>query len=126
MGAHSWYKHLPVREYVPFVFFLNPVVAMNYDAENKKFIRRVRGDGTEFHYTWMPSDEYRERFGCLDYFDGEPLAVSSVDDRTLPIPENLKETATAYVNAMLHSRSDNYGMLDASYKELKVTSLLLP
>ena len=50
---------------MPFVFFLNPVVAMNYDANDKKFLSRVRGDGTEFHYTWMPTTDYRDKYACL-------------------------------------------------------------
>jgi hypothetical protein len=28
-GAHSWYKHLPIRRKVPFVFFLDPGAGMN-------------------------------------------------------------------------------------------------
>jgi hypothetical protein len=68
--AHSWYKHLPLMPPgVPFHFFLNPV--SGYDT-----VRRPDGgvgyeERTEttlrFHYTWMTTRQYRERFGHLDY-----------------------------------------------------------
>lgn len=82
--AHSWYKHLPLMPPgKPFHFFLNPVSGCDT-------VRRPEGgvgyeERTEttprFHYTWMTTRQYRERFGHLDYAAdaGMSFLVSSSD-----------------------------------------------
>jgi hypothetical protein len=75
--AHSWYKHLPLLEGRPFVVFLAP------DAGIGRLVARIDGaayqlvtppEGPVFteahprlHYSWRTTEEYRRRFGYLDY-----------------------------------------------------------
>lgn len=73
-GAHSWYKHLPqLAPGSPFIFFLNPDAGkqcIGTQTGETAFVDRVEGDGSEFHYTWMPTATYREKFGDWDYHSG--------------------------------------------------------
>jgi hypothetical protein len=75
--AHSWYKHLPLLTGGQFVVFLAP------DSGVGRLVARLEGagyqlvtppDGPVFteanprlHYSWKTSEEYRRRFGHLDY-----------------------------------------------------------
>jgi hypothetical protein len=75
--AHSWYKHLPLLTGGQFVVFLSP------DSGIGRLVARLEGGGytlvtpaegpffTEanprLHYSWKTSEEYRRRFGHLDY-----------------------------------------------------------
>ncbi len=75
--AHSWYKHLPLLTGGQFVVFLSP------DSGIGRLVARLEGTGyrletppegpvfTEanprLHYSWKTSEEYRRRFGYLDY-----------------------------------------------------------
>jgi hypothetical protein len=75
--AHSWYKHLPLLTGGQFVVFLAP------DSGIGRLVARLEGTGyrlevpqegpvfTEadprLHYSWKTSEEYRRRFGYLDY-----------------------------------------------------------
>src|SRR5690242_4219022 len=54
--AHSWYKHLPLREGGEFAFFLARDAGEGYPPESPRL-----------HHTWGTSEEYRRRFGFLDY-----------------------------------------------------------
>jgi hypothetical protein len=61
--AHSWYKHIPLLEGAQFVFFFSQEAGKGYSKEQPRL-----------HYTWKTTEEYRQRFGYLDYmyrFDGE-------------------------------------------------------
>jgi hypothetical protein len=75
--AHSWYKHLPLLTGGRFVVFLAP------DSGIGRLVARIEGsalhletppEGPVFteanprlHYSWKTSDEYRRRFGFLEY-----------------------------------------------------------
>jgi hypothetical protein len=75
--AHSWYKHLPLVTGGQFVVFLAP------DSGIGRLVARLEGtvyhlvtppEGPVFtdanprlHYSWTTSEEYRRRFGYLDY-----------------------------------------------------------
>lgn len=66
-SAHSWYKHLPlIPPGSPFCFFLDPnsgcdlVVARGKTRYRK---RLKRG----FHYSDLPTKDYRTNFGYLEY-----------------------------------------------------------
>ena len=67
--AHSYYKHLDVSRTAPFSFKLSQVAGMRRTPDDD-FVDYVRGDGTEFHYTWTETKTYREQFGMLEYDDG--------------------------------------------------------
>jgi hypothetical protein len=75
--AHSWYKHLPLLTGGQFVVFLAP------DSGIGRLVARLDGSGYQLvtppegpvftedhprlHYSWKTSEEYRRRFGYLDY-----------------------------------------------------------
>jgi hypothetical protein len=75
--AHSWYKHLPLLTGGQFVVFLAP------DAGVGRLVARLEGTGYQIvtppegpvfteanprlHYSWRTTEEYRRRFGYLDY-----------------------------------------------------------
>jgi hypothetical protein len=69
-GAHSWYKHLPVLSPgQPFCFFVDPHSGMDrviQDEGGVAYLPRT-DESFQFHYTWMKTDDYRARFGCLEY-----------------------------------------------------------
>jgi|CXWL01.1.fsa_nt_gi hypothetical protein len=122
--AHSWYKHLPLlMPGVPLYFFLDPTAGMQ---------RIVRSDGsltvserveTGLHYSWIPTVEYRSRFGYLAFSKTAGSSVSLVgssgetfissDDGALiydsdgghlcRLPHEVLEAGTACVSGVIHS-----------------------
>ena len=65
--AHSWYKHLPF--YPPgksLQFFLDPAAGMDLFF-NASGVDAAPRDVTGFHYSSIPTRDYRERFGCLAF-----------------------------------------------------------
>jgi hypothetical protein len=54
--AHSWYKHLPLLSGGQFLVFLSEDAGSGYDENRPRL-----------HYSWKTTDEYRQRFGYLDY-----------------------------------------------------------
>ena len=67
--AHSWYKHLPIRPKVPFVFYLDPGAGMNrlHARTGEVSLIEVTDASTRFHYTWQTTVDYRRRFGHWNY-----------------------------------------------------------
>ncbi len=75
--AHSWYKHLPLLTGGQFVVFLAPdsgigQLAARFDGSVFQLETPPEGpvfteDRPRLHYSWKTSDEYRRRFGFLDY-----------------------------------------------------------
>jgi len=65
--AHSWYKHLPlIPPGTPFYFFLDPNAGCDLvvkSGRTRYCDRKEQG----FHYSDIPTAEYRQRFGCLQY-----------------------------------------------------------
>src|SRR5438552_195223 len=54
--SHSWYKHLSLLKGGYFVIFLAEDAGAGYTRERARL-----------HYTWKTTEEYRQRFGYLDY-----------------------------------------------------------
>jgi hypothetical protein len=54
--AHSWYKHIPLFSGLKFIFFLSKEAGCGYGDEHPRL-----------HYAWKTTQEYRDRFGYLDY-----------------------------------------------------------
>lgn len=54
--AHSWYKHIPLFDGAEFIFFLSEFAGGEFSEDNPRL-----------HYSWTTRDEYRQRFGYLDY-----------------------------------------------------------
>ena len=75
--AHSWYKHLPLLTGGQFVVFLSPDsgigrLVARFEGASYRLEMPPEGPGfTEtnprLHYSWKTSEEYRRRFGYLDY-----------------------------------------------------------
>jgi hypothetical protein len=55
LGAHSWYKHLSIVNRAQFVLFLAPDAGGGFESTER------------LHYSWKTTDEYRRRFGLLDF-----------------------------------------------------------
>jgi hypothetical protein len=71
--AHSWYKHLRRDAGTLFVFVLDPHVMM-LTSGNGRFRKAKAGDNALFHYSSMPTDKYRERYGFWTFFNGGQLS----------------------------------------------------
>lgn len=117
-NAHSYYKHLNISRSACFSFHLSQVAGMRRTADG--FIAYVRGDGTEFHYTWTPTAEYRKAFGQLVYEDGGPRHPTSLP-QPLPShtlhsasgeavwqPQYVVEAGAAMCSAAVHDTSQDY------------------
>ena len=125
-GAHSWYKHLPLwPPGVPFRFFLDPSAGMQRvvtaDGSMDVIDRDVRG----FHYSWLPTRDYRRRFGFLAFACSAGTAVSMVTQgvgqlvpsdkdatifdqeklRLAAVPPEVLRHGTAYASSLIHNSS---------------------
>ncbi len=124
-GAHSWYKHLPMYPPgKPFQFFLDPASGMDLNFHGGRVEatpRLVNG----FHYSWIPTPQYRERFGHLAFSrrggttvyrqapDGTATAVGDdvpslydVETQSLRrIPPEVLEAGRAWVSGLVHAVS---------------------
>jgi hypothetical protein len=121
-NAHSWYKHLPIRPKVPFVFYLDPGAGMRLvrTGTGETALVEVWDERTRFHYTWQKTADYRRRFGHWAYhaaygtsflYAGEGGVVDSAGAglRVLTesgdwaaVPPALAGKGTALVNAFVH------------------------
>ncbi len=124
-AAHSWYKHLPANlPGQPFYFFLDKYAGCD---------RRLQLNGTAvlaerreqgFHYSDIPTAEYRSRFGYLAYncssgtsvFVAEwPLvysrdkfpAVPGDDGKMYDLPKEILEVGETQLTAIIHPNSSS-------------------
>ena len=121
-NSHSWYKHLPA--FLPgadFYFYLDKAAGCDWltlpDGSHAIAERRKRG----FHYSAIPTAEYRARFGFLSYscaggtavfLSGEPLAfprdkiVAVPDENAKPraLPQPIQEAGRAVLTGIIHPR----------------------
>ncbi len=118
--AHSWYKHLPAfLPGAPFYFYLDRSAGCNWvplpDGSYVITERKKQG----FHYSDIPTAEYRTRFGYLDYSCAEGTAVFAVggplalprdkavalpgeDARPCYLPEPILEAGRVELTAVIH------------------------
>ena len=68
-GAKSWYKHLPlVLPGESMYFFIDACAGLDRILlADGRVTFLQRSESLRFHYTWMPTSEYRERFGGLSF-----------------------------------------------------------
>ena len=129
-SAHSWYKHLPLQPPgVAFHFYLDPNAGMDQlvHASGEVTVRTRTPDTESFHYGWMTTADYRERFGCLafscaagssvfgtDLVGEETVLVDSntlhpvlqVDrDSTMRPPKQILDAGTCSLTALVHPRA---------------------
>lgn len=81
-SAHSWYKHLPLQPPgVEFHFYIDPNAGMDHlvHASGEVTARARTPDTESFHYSWMTTADYRERFGCLAFSCAAGSSVFGTD-----------------------------------------------
>ena len=76
-GAHSWYKHLRLLPAsTPLQFFLDPAAGMQLTQDAAGSVTVALLDKQGFHYSWLPTADYRERFGYLAFSTSSGTSVS--------------------------------------------------
>jgi hypothetical protein len=87
--AHSWYKHLP--HYLPgepFYFFLDKFSAWDLVALEDGSYEIAEREQQGFHYSAIPTSEYRTRFGFLNYACAAGTAVFPLNHEAMVIPRD--------------------------------------
>ncbi len=123
--AHSWYKHLPFYPPGrPLQFFLDPAAGMDLFF-NASGVDAAPRDVTGFHYSAIPTRDYRERFGCLAFSrssgttvfrmaeDGTALApgddtpaIYDASSRSLrTLPAEVVQAGIASISGLVHKGS---------------------
>jgi hypothetical protein len=121
-NAHSWYKKLPlVTEGVPFCFYIDPFAGFDYSPSGRNRFKAIRREEEGFHYSWLATDDYVQRFGSLQYsssyrsqigvlgigdnhvFQGisRPMFIGD-DGRWLAVPIEIVNAGTAMVTGVMH------------------------
>lgn len=76
-GAHSWYKHLRLLPAgTPIQIFLDPAAGMQRTQSADGSMAVAPRDEQGFHYSWLPTAAYRERFGYLAFSKSSGTSVS--------------------------------------------------
>jgi len=138
--AHSWYKHLPLcLPGVKFHFFIDPSAgcerSVTFTGKVNVTPRAKRG----FHYSWIPTDEYRRNFGYLAYscragtkfFNAKwNLVIGSSDDvatistcegQRCALPPEITQAGSVRLTAVIHNWSAacaHWGFLGAYADDL--------
>ncbi len=132
--AHSWYKHLPLNPPGrPLQFFVDPHAGLQrvLCAEGRldHFEREKQG----FHYSWIPTREYRKNFGHLAYsrssgmmvglpdIDGDieigsdeaPIVGDPETGHLGLVPEAILKLGQQHVTGMIHSCAFDHHFLGA-------------
>jgi hypothetical protein len=122
-AAHSWYKHLPANlPGQPFYFFLDKYAGCDRSLQSNG--TAVLADRSEqgFHYSDIPTAEYRSRFGYLAFCCGSgtvafvtkwPLVYSRDKVATVPgddgkmygLPKEILEMGETQLTAIIHPSS---------------------
>lgn len=121
-AAHSWYKHLPLCLPGKMIYlFVNPTAGCTQVMGSSGQVSfREKGDESKFHYNEMATEDYRRRFGSLDFSlqAGSSFALNkgselAVLDTTFPmvadrkgrlrkIPGEIAEAGSAEVTGVIH------------------------
>ena len=121
--AHSWYKRLPyLPPGAPFQFFLDPGAGMKLTVRPQGSVDARPHAKCGFHYSGLPTAEYRDQFGYLAYswiadtsfaqrFGDGPRRIRSdtapfvydVSTQSLcPLPAPVLEAGRAFVSGVAH------------------------
>ena len=130
--AHSWYKHIPFwPPGVTFHFFVDPSAGFERRVTIFGKVKSTPRAKQGFHYSWIPTAEYRERFGYLAFCYGAgPKAsdirlgysVRSADDsaaipvngRLYKLPSEIIEAGSVQLSSVIHGLSAFYSHWDES------------
>lgn len=119
---HSWYKHLPLTPPgAEFFVFLDPGAGMliHRDAAGRATLRNVDAGDQLFHYSMLPTAQYKERFGLLNarneqapgfelhagdgtsdaYVSGPGILVDGV---LRALPQEIREAGRVELTALIH------------------------
>jgi len=119
--AHSWYKHLPAfLPGAPFYFYIDRPAGCNWvrPQDGSYVVAERQKEG--FHYSDIPTAEYRTRFGYLSYscasgtavFAGggaltlprdKVVAIPGEDARPSYLPEAVLNTGRLGLTAVIHA-----------------------
>ena len=124
--AHSWYKHLPPNlPGQPFHFFIDKYAGCDRLLQKDGTAVLVERPERGFHYSALPTTEYRSRFGHLAFSCSSgtsvfvtdwPLvhsrdkvaAVPGDDGKIYAIPKEILEVGEAHLTAIIHPGSSCY------------------
>lgn len=85
--AHSWYKHIPLcPPGTPFTFFLDPFAGCDRVVSPVGTLHFAQREKTGFHYSEIPTREYRERYGYLAFSCAERTKVFLVGPAGALVP----------------------------------------
>jgi hypothetical protein len=135
-SAHSWYKHLPLSlPGVPFYFFIDKHAGCDCVLREDGKIATAKREKCGFHYSAIPTDEYRTRFGHLSFscragmmvvpMNEGPLTVPrdkmikipGDDGRMHGLPMEIIEAGVVYLNAAIHPLCASHDWWDRRGRE---------
>merc|ERR1712187_426574 len=100
---------------------MSPTAGMRLESDG--YVNYIRGDGTEFHYTWTSTEDYRRNFNlfvwrreALDAPAGR-MTVDTVDMRPLLMPD--LPSFTVPVTACVYGDTTHCNLLEPVYKKYK-------
>jgi hypothetical protein len=111
--AHSWYKHLPLfPPGATFVFYFDPDAGRILQSqEGKRLIKDIEDKKECSHYNMMLTSEYREKFGCWNfwvdynprypYVDKGPWLYIPNDTEPVLLPDYVKQKNSCRLTAFL-------------------------
>jgi hypothetical protein len=126
--AHSWYKHLPL--FPPgemFYFFRDKYAACDVVEPQNGVAKIVKRTEPGFHYSDLPTEEFRTRVGCLGFScvagtsvrlnNGSPprdkLPTVLGDDAVLyRLPQEITDAGGVSLTAVIHTLSAAYDYWD--------------
>jgi hypothetical protein len=124
--AHSWYKHLPLLPPgIPMTFFLDPGAGTQRIVDRRGRMQQVDRLKSGFHYSWLPTAEYRDRFGHPAFArtagtvvtligadgselvppDNQPALFEPGRAELVSLPNEVLEAGVAYVSGVIHTRA---------------------
>ena len=118
--CHSWYKHIPcLPPGVPFIFFIDPTAGLQRIVERSGRYVAAEREKSGFHYSWIPTRDYRNRFGYLAYsckhaFQAYDCTTGATSSDLTPsivtpnggfamIPTEVVEAGTVHITAVVHT-----------------------
>ena len=125
-AAHSWYKHLPLLPPgLPMTFFVDPGAGAQLIVDKAR-IHQLERLEHGFHYSWLPTKEYRRRFGhasfarspgtgtkvslqLMDWWlipsDDQPAIYDLGQGELVALPDEVVEAGTAFLSGAIHPRA---------------------
>jgi hypothetical protein len=129
--AHSWYKHLPYGlPGAPFYFFIDKYAGCDLVITDRGTPGLTERTEQGFHYSYIPTQDYRTCFGHLAFSCGlgrtvfrlgpspvvvprdKVAAVPGDDAQMYGLPTVILEAGMAQLTGAMHTHSANYPFWD--------------